>query len=148
MIDTSQFAQLVALDNGLSVVVTLRADGTPHATVVNAGVLLHPTTGASVVGFVAAGSSRKLAHLRANPVVVVVVRAAWQWAAVEGYAQLIGPDDPHPDINDEQLRLLLRRTFTAAGGAHDDWATYDNVMRDERRAAVLVSPTRTYSNPQ
>lgn len=148
MIDTSQFAQLAALENGLSVVVTIRADGTPHATVVNAGVLPHPTTDSSVIGFVARGGARKLAHLRANPVVVVVARAGWQWAAVEGHAQLIGPDDPHPDVDDEQLRLLLRGTFTAAGGAHDDWATFDKVMRDERRAAVLVSPTRTYSNPK
>src|SRR5689334_536369 len=100
MTDTSQFAQLVELENGLSVVVTLRADGTPQASVVNAGVLPHPTTDTSVVGFVARGGTRKLAHLRANPVVVVVVRAGWQWAAVEGHAQLIGPDDPHPDVND------------------------------------------------
>jgi hypothetical protein len=96
---------------------------------------------------VAAGRTRKLAHLRANPTIAVVVRAGWQWTAVEGTAQLIGPDDPHPDVNGEQLRLLLRDIFTAAGGTHDNWATYDQVMRDERRAAVLVSPTRVYSNP-
>jgi hypothetical protein len=27
-------------------------------------------------------------------------------------------------------------------GRHDDWATYDRVMREERRTAVLVTPTR------
>ena len=37
--------------------------------------------------------------------------------------------------------------FTAAGGTHDDWDTYDRVMREERRTAVLTSPTRTYSKP-
>jgi hypothetical protein len=36
--------------------------------------------------------------------------------------------------------------FVAAGGTHDDWATYDRVMAEERRAAVLVSPVRVYSN--
>jgi hypothetical protein len=117
------------------------------ADVVNAGVLPHPHTGTDTVGFVAAGGTRKLAHLRANPTIAVVVRAGWQWTAVEGSAQMIGPDDPHPDVNSEQLRLLLRDIFTAAGGTHDDWATYDQVMRDERRTAVLVSPTRVYSNP-
>jgi PPOX class probable F420-dependent enzyme len=147
MTDLAPFAELVALDHGLCVVVTLRADHTPHATVVNAGVLPHPVAGTNTVAFVTAGGSRKLAHLRANPTIAVVVRAGWQWVTVEGSAQLIGPDDPHPDVNGDQLRILLRDIFTAAGGDHDDWATYDQVMRDERRTAVLVSPTRSYSSP-
>jgi PPOX class probable F420-dependent enzyme len=147
MTDLAPFANLVPLEHGLSVVVTLRADHTPHTTVVNAGVLPHPLTGTETVGFVAAGGTRKLAHLRADPTIAVVVRAGWQWAAVEGTAQLIGPDDPHPDVDGERLRLLLRDIFTAAGGTHDDWDTYDQVMRDERRTAVLVSPTRVYANP-
>lgn len=145
--DLTAFADLVALDHGLSVVVTLRADHTPHTTVVNAGILPHPLTGTDTVGFVTAGGTRKLAHLRVNPTIAVVVRAGWEWTAVEGSAQLIGPDDPHPDVDDARLRLLLRDIFTAAGGTHDDWATYDRVMRDERRTAVLVAPSRTYSNP-
>jgi PPOX class probable F420-dependent enzyme len=147
MIDLTPFVNLVPLDHGLSVVVTRRADHTPHTTVVNAGVLRHPLTGSDTVAFVAAGGTRKLANLRADPTIAVVARAGWQWTAVEGTAQLIGPDDPNPDVNSEQLRLLLRDIFTAAGGTHDDWAAYDQVMRDERRTAVLVTPTRVYSNP-
>ncbi len=50
-------------------------------------------------------------------------------------------------MGDERLRLLLREIFTAAGGTHDDWAVYDQTMRDERRKAVLVAPTRGYSRP-
>jgi hypothetical protein len=34
--------------------------------------------------------------------------------------------------------------FVAAGGTHDDWDEYDRVMAEERRAAVLVTPTRIY----
>ena len=147
MTDLAPFADLVPLDHGLCVVVTLRTDHTPHTTVVNAGILGHPVTGSDVVGFVAAGGTRKLAHLRADPTIVVVARAGWQWAAVEGTAQLIGPDDPHPQVDGERLRLLLREIFTAAGGTHDDWDTYDRVMREERRTAVLVTPARVYSNP-
>ena len=145
MIDLTPFANLTPLDHGLSVVVTRRADHSPHTTVVNAGVLPHPLTGSDSVAFVAAGTARKLAHLRADPTIAVVVRAGWQWTAVEGTAQLIGPDDPIPDLTNDQLRLVLRDIFTAAGGTHDDWATYDQVMRDERRTAVLVAPTRVYS---
>jgi PPOX class probable F420-dependent enzyme len=147
MTDLAPFAELVSLDHGLSVVVTVRADRTPHATVVNAGVLAHPVTGARVVAFVAAGGTRKLVHLRADPTIAVVVRAGWRWVSVEGRAELIGPDDPHPDADGERLRLLLRDIFRAAGGTHDDWATFDRVMRDERRTAVLVPPARVSSSP-
>jgi PPOX class probable F420-dependent enzyme len=147
MTDIARFEELVPLDHGLSVVVTRRADYTPHVTVVNAGVVPHPATGAPSVAFVSAGGTRKLAHLRTDPTIAVVVRAGWQWTAVEGSAELIGPDDPHPQVDDERLRLLLREIFSAAGGTHDDWDTYDRVMREERRTAVFVPPTRVYSNP-
>jgi PPOX class probable F420-dependent enzyme len=147
MIDLTPFEALVPLEHGLSVVVTRRADHTPQATVVNAGVLDHPTTGRRTVAFVAAGGSRKLLHLRADPTITITARAGWQWATVEGAAELIGPDDPAPGVDAERLRTLLREIFTAAGGEHDDWDTYDRTMRDERRAAVLVTAHRIYSNP-
>lgn len=147
MADLSAFAELVPMDHGLCVVTTLRGDGSAQASVVNAGVLQHPLTGADVVGLVARGGSRKLHNLRADPRVTIVARAGWQWAAVEGATQLIGPDDPHPEVDGEALRLLLRDIFAAAGGTHDDWHTYDRVMAEERRTAVLVTPSRIYSNP-
>ena len=148
MTDLAAFAELVPLDHGLCVFSTLRRDGTVHATVVNAGVAQDPLTGAQVVALVAAGGSRKLHNLRADPRCTIVARAGWQWAAVEGTAGIIGPDDPHPDVDPETLRLFLRDIFRAAGGTHDDWDTFDRVMADERRAAVLVVPRRTYTNPQ
>ena len=147
MTDLSAFAALVPGDHGLCVLSTARADGSVHASVVNAGVLRHPTTGVEVVGLVAAGGARKLAHLRADPRATIVVRAGWQWATVEGRADVIGPDDPAVGIDADALRTLLRDVFRAAGGTHDDWDAYDRVMADERRAAVLVTPTRTYGIP-
>ena len=148
MSDLSAFAELVPLDNGLCVFSTLRADGSIHSTVVNAGPLQHPVSGKQVVGVVTAGGARKLHHLRADPRATIVVRAGFRWAAVDGTAEIIGPDDPHPDVDAETLRLFLRDIFKAAGGTHDDWDTYDRVMADERRAAVLLTPQRTYTNPQ
>jgi len=147
MADLAAFEALVPLDHGLCVVVTRRADHSPHTTVVNAGVLPHPVTGDRAVAFVAAGGTRKLVHLRADPTIAVVVRAGWQWTAVEGRAELIGPDDPRPEVDGEGLRVLLRDIFSAAGGTHDDWDAFDRAMRQERRTAVLVTPTRIYSNP-
>jgi hypothetical protein len=134
MTDLPAFAELAAKDQGLVVFTTLRRDGSAQASVVNAGVLPHPLTNEPVVALVAIGGARKLAHLRATTV-------------VRGSAQLIGPDDPHPEVDDERLRVLLREIFIAAGGSHDDWDTYDRVMRDERRTAVLISPSRVYTNP-
>ena len=148
MTDLAGFAELVPLDHGLCVLNTSRADGSVQSSVVNAGVLDHPLSGRQVVGLVAIGGSRKLHHLRADPRATIVARAGWQWATVEGDAEIIGPDDPHPEIDGEALKQLLRNVFRAAGGTHDDWDTYDRVMAHERRAAVLISPRRAYTNPQ
>jgi PPOX class probable F420-dependent enzyme len=143
MTDLSAFAELSARDHGLVVLNTLRADGSIQSSVVNAGVMPHPNTGTPVVALVAIGSTRKLRNLRADPRTSVVAHAGWQWLTVEGRAEVIGPDD----TDAESLRVLLRNVFTAAGGTHDDWDTYDRVMREEGRAAVLISPNRVYSNP-
>ena len=129
----------------LAVVSTARADATIQSSVVNAGVLPHPISGEDVVAFVTYGKA-KLANLRARPQVSVTFRSGWEWATVEGRSELIGPDDPHPDVDADQLRLLLRQVFTAAGGTHDDWEAYDREMADQRRTAVLITPTRIYSN--
>jgi len=137
---------LAAADNGLAVISTVRADGTVQASLVNVGLLPHPATGEPALGFTTYGKV-KLANLRARPQLAVTFRNGWQWATVEGRAELAGPDDAAPWLKDaDQLRLLLREVFTAAGGTHDDWDEYDRVMAKERRAVVLVAPTRVYSN--
>jgi PPOX class probable F420-dependent enzyme len=141
------FRKLVAGDHGLVVVSVTRGDGTISSSVVNAGVLPHPVTGESVVGMVVRGGTRKLANWRARPYANVVIRSGWQWAAAEGRVDLIGPDDPVPGFDADRLRLLLREIFTAAGGTHEDFDTYDRVMREERRTAVFVHPDRVYANP-
>ena len=146
MTDLADFTGLVARDHGLAVVSTLRPDASISSSVVNAGVLLHPITGEQTVAFVSRGDARRLGYLRATPRVTVLLRAGWQWAAAEGPVQLCGPDDPLPGVDAEGLRLLLRAVFTAAGGIHDDWETYDRVMAQERRTAVLMTPDRVYSN--
>ena len=140
------FASLVPLDHGLVVVSTARADGSIQSSVVNAGVIEHPSTNEEVVAFVSEGSARRLTNLRARPRATVVIRAGWRWAGVEGRVDLVGPDDPFEGIDGEGLRLLLRDIFTAAGGTHEDWDEYDRVMASERRVAVLVHAERTYGS--
>lgn len=140
---------LAADDSGLAVVSTVRADATVQASLVNVGVLPHPATKEPALGFVTYGKV-KLANLRARPQLAVTFRDGWQWATVEGRAELVGPDDSQGWLTGEdtaeQLRLLLREVFTAAGGTHSDWNEYDRVMAQQRRTVVLIAPTRVYSN--
>ncbi|MCU1667026.1 MAG: pyridoxamine 5-phosphate oxidase [Pseudonocardia sp.] len=143
--DLDPIRRIVPREHGLASVSVVRADGTPHSSLVNAGVLDHPITGRPVVGYVTYGPV-KLRNLRVRPATSVLWRAGWQWAGVDGVSELIGPDDPADGIDAEGLRLLLRAVFTGAGGTHDDWDTYDRVMRDERRVAVLIEPQRLYGN--
>ena len=41
--------------------------------------------------------------------------------------------------------MALRDVFRAAAGKeHPDWEEYDQAMRDDRRAAVIVLPDHVY----
>ena len=140
----AQFRDMASDEHGLCVVSMSRGDGSIAASVVNAGVMRHPLTGREAVAFVARGL-RKLEHIRAEPRVTLVARTGWRWAAVEGTADIVGPDDPQPGVDAEALRLILRDVFVAAGGSHDDWETYDRTLADERSAAVFVDPQRVYA---
>ena len=42
------------------------------------------------------------------------------------------------------MQRLLREIYVVAGGTHDDWDTYDRVVRSEHRAAVVLVPERIY----
>jgi PPOX class probable F420-dependent enzyme len=137
---------LAQADRGLAVVSTLRADQTIQASLINAGIVAHPATAEPVLAFVTYGPV-KLTNLRARPQIALTFRSGWQWATVEGRAELAGPDDPQSFLHDpDGLRLLLRAAFTACGGTHDDWAEYDRTMAEQRRTVVLVAPARVYSN--
>ena len=143
MTSLDSFAALTQQISGLAIVSTLRADGTIQSSLVNAGVLPSPLDDQPVLAFVTYGKV-KLGNLRQRPQVTISAYANWRFATVEGRAVIVGPDDPQPGVDAERLRLLLREIFVAAGGTHDDWDEYDRVMQAERRAAVLVTPTRTY----
>lgn len=133
-------------ENGLASVATARGDGTIQVSVVNVGLLTHPATDEQVLGFVTYGRAHKLAFLRAHPQATITFRKGWRWASAEGRAEIAGPDDPQPWLDDERLRLLRREVFAAAGGTHDNWDEYDRVMDAERRAVVLIRIDRVYGN--
>jgi PPOX class probable F420-dependent enzyme len=137
---------LAEADNGLAVVSTVRGDASVQASLVNVGLLPHPASHEPSLGFVTYGKV-KLANLRTRPQLAITFRNGWRWATVEGIAELAGHDDSRPWLaGADQLRLLIREVYTAAGGTHDDWDEFDRVMLAERRAVVLAAPTRVYSN--
>ncbi|MFE0629189.1 TIGR03618 family F420-dependent PPOX class oxidoreductase [Streptomyces sp. NPDC058864] len=143
MATLNDFAELARTEQGLGVVSTLRADRSIQSSVVNLGVMRHPLADVDVVAFVTYGKV-KLGNLRERPRLAACVRSGWHWVTVEGAAEIIGPDDPHPSLDADGTRLLLREIFAAAGGTHDDWDEYDRVMAADRRAAVMVRPERIY----
>lgn len=63
-----------------------------------------------------------------------------------GDSELVGPNDNELGLSSDNVRVLLRDIFMAAGGTHDDWDAYDQTMLDEARTAVLITPTRLRSN--
>ena len=148
MLGLDRARELGARESGLAVVIATRADGSAQASVVNAGVLDHPVTGEPVVGFVARGYARKLHYLRMRPRVTVVFRSGWDWVAVEGDADLAGPDDHLEGLETSDVPRVLREVYAAAvGGTQEQWVELDAAMAGERHAAVLVRPVRVYSNP-
>ncbi len=139
--DLDRLRRLLAAEHGLSTVSLVRPDGTVSSSVVNAGLVAHPVDQSTVLAFVVRGASYKRQRLLLDPGLTVAVRVGWEWLAVEGAAELIGPLDPHPSAHVD-VPTLLRDVFRAAGGTHDDWDEYDGVMAEEQRTAVLVRPAR------
>ena len=133
-------------EHGLAVVSTVQSDGAVLSTVVNCGVVDHPITKEPRVAFVSVGSAARLKHIRRGSLVTVATRRSWNWVAVTGDSELIGPNDNELGLSSDNVRVLLRDIFMAAGGTHDDWDTYDQTMLDEARTAVLVTPSRIRSN--
>ena len=133
-------------EHGLAVVSTAQADGAVLSTVVNCGVIDHPITHEPRLAFVSLGGAARLRHIRGGSPVTAAIRRGWNWVSVTGAAELIGPDDSAHELDPDRIRILLRDIFTAAGGDHDDWDTYDQTMRDQARTAVLIAPDRIRGN--
>ena len=136
--------RLVAAENGLCSFVCLDSSGSPHVSIINAGVMDNPVTGETSVACVVRANARKARLLRSDPRAAVAFRHRWDWVAVHGTARLIGLDDPAEGVTD--IPELLRDVFRSAGGTHEDWEEYDRVMAKERRLAIFVTLDHITSN--
>ena len=133
-------------EHGLAVVSTVQADGSVLSTLVNCGVIGHPVSREPRLAFVSVGGAARLSHIRRGSPLTAAIPRGWNWVSVTGAAELIGPADNTAGLEPDRIRILLRDIFTAAGGSHDDWDSYDRTMREEGRTAVLVTPERIRSN--
>lgn len=131
-------------EQGLCVAAVTRADGSIHASVVNAGPMRHPVNGRDVVAFVVRSDAVKLRRTMTVGRASLTFRRGWRWVGIEGPTDVIGPDHDVPGV---RLPNLLQDVFRAAGGNHDDWDEFDQVMADEGRAAVFVEPERIIGQP-
>ena len=144
--DLSKVRELVARESGLAVVIVYREDRSAATSLVNAGVVEHPVTGQPVVAYVARGHRRKLRHLRRDPRSTVVIRAGWEWVAVEGNVELAGPVDQLDGLDPVELPVLLRSVYAAAvGGDPSEWAALDEAMASE---GFTVVPLRQSGSPR
>lgn len=138
--------EYLSSETGLATVSTTQADGRVLSSVVNCGVFDHPVTGQETVALVSRGSAARIGHIRRGSPMTVSIRRGWQWVAVTGPADVIGPDDLPGDFDAEKLRVLLQDIYKAAGGDHDDYDEYDRAMVEDGRIAVFVQPDRVLSN--
>ena len=147
MSDIEIFSNYLSEETGLVTVSTTQVDGKVLSSVVNCGMIEHPLTGATCVAFVSGSRAARLEHIDRGSQVTITARRGWAWSSVTGPADLIRPEQVPESIDKEQMRLLLREVFHAAGGVHDDLEEYDRAMAQEGRVVVCVTPERVLGNP-
>ena len=119
--------------NHNAVVTTFRRSGAAQLSIVTVG----PYGGGAA--FTTTEGRAKLANLRRDPRCSILVSAA-NWSSYL-VLSVLAADNTDPD----ELRDALRAVYVAASGSeHPNWDEYDQAMRDDRRAAIIVVPDRVY----
>ena len=147
MSDIEIFSNYLLEETGLATVSTTQKDGRVLSSVVNCGMIEHPLIGGTCVAFVSGSNAARLKHIERGSQVTITARRGWAWSSATGPAALIRPECLPENIDAEQMRLLLRDVFHAAGGVHDDLEEYDRAMAQEKRVVICVTPERILGNP-
>jgi PPOX class probable F420-dependent enzyme len=114
--------------NGAGTLVTLRADGSPHASVVFAAVVEDGLWISSRKPLV------KVRNIRRDPRVAFSSGIA-EWVTVEGTARIHEGSD---------VLEKLRTYYRTARGEHPDWEDYDRAMIRDERLIIEIRPARAY----
>ena len=130
-------AQRFMETNHQAVLTTFRRNGAAQMSILTVGPY---RDGAA---FTTTEDRAKLSNLRHNPrCSLLVSRDNWYgYVVLEGRATVMSSDN----VDADELSLALRDIYRAASGQeHPNWDEYDQAMRDERRAAVIVVPEHIY----
>jgi hypothetical protein len=142
--DELHLVRRISSSDHRAVVVTRRADGSPHCALVHAGVLDHPFDGEPVVGFVSWPRTVKLTHLLHTPSATLVFRDGWRWVAVEGTAELVGPKSRDGALGADVYDDIVRRILLAAGRAAEI-SDAEPLIEARELTGVLVHMDHIYS---
>ena len=126
-----------ARENHNAVLTTFRRNGAAQMSIVTAGPYMDG------VAFTTTAGRAKLANLQRDPRCSLMVSRDdwWGYLVLEGRARVMSAGN----TGTEELRVALRDVYRAAAGVeHPDWEEYDEAMRSDRRAAVVVVPDHVY----
>lgn len=123
-------------DRHLGVLLTVKADGRPHASNIGYATwdgAVHVSTRAHQV---------KIANLRRDDRAGLHVTSDdfGSWAVVEGRATL----SPITTSPGDDTAALLRRVYEAIRGPHPDWDEFNQAMIDQRRLVVSLAAESAY----
>ena len=124
-------------ENHNAAVTTFRRNGAAQMSIVTCGLY------GDGVAFTTTVHRAKLRNLRRDSRCTILVGTEnWRdFLVLEGEARLVGVENSSADEYRETLRDVFR---TAAGQEHHNWPEYDQAMVDDRRYAVIVTPTNVY----
>ena len=123
--------------NHKAVFSTFRRDGATQMSVVTCGPY------GEGVAFSTTEDRAKLRNLERDTRCTLLVSKDdwWGYIVFEGRAEIISSKTASP----EKLRDAMRDVYRAASGTeHPDWEEYDEAMRKENRATVIVIPDKVY----
>ncbi|HCV28468.1 MAG TPA: PPOX class F420-dependent oxidoreductase [Dehalococcoidia bacterium] len=126
-----------AAENHKAVLSTFRRDGATQMSIVTTGPYKDG------VAFSTTLDRAKLRNLERDPRCSLLVSkdSWWGYVVLEGRALIISSKTASPD----ELRDAMRDVYrSAAGKEHPDWDEYDEAMRAENRATVVVIPDKMY----
>ncbi|MCH8235663.1 MAG: PPOX class F420-dependent oxidoreductase [Chloroflexi bacterium] len=132
-----QRVQEFVAENHKAVLSTFRRDGATQLSIVSCGPY------GEGVAFSTTENRAKLLNLERDPRCSLLVSKDdwWGYVVLEGRAEIISSKTASP----EKLRDAMRDVYRAASGKeHPDWEEYDEAMRKDGRATVIVIPEKVY----
>lgn len=135
--DLSAEVQAFMKGNNHAVLSTFRKNGATQLSIVSSGPFRDG------VAFTTTSDRAKLKNLYRDPRCSLLVAKPdwWGFVVLEGKATIMDADNTNAD----ELRDAFREVYRAASHSeHPNWTEYDQAMRDQDRAIVIVVPDHVY----